>query len=131
MLKNNQPKLMLTALLRRRRQSLKSLILELGVTTHSALEIWCKKIGVVPPAIEEFVEAFPMAQMVNSPQEGIIVLEAPPVISAETGAPIDVERGPALVFLPEESSADGGEGSPEATQKKPRKKKEANPSDAE
>ena len=87
--KNHQPRLKLADLLRRRRSNLKAFIAELGVTTHAGLAIWCERMGVSAPSVEEFELAFPSTKLVNSPQEGIIVLEPPHVVDAETGAVID------------------------------------------
>jgi len=85
----NQPKLTLAHLLRRRKTTLAKFVTELGVTTHGGLQQWCDRMGVVAPTAEEFVHAFPAAAKVNSAREGVVVLEAPPVIDEPTGTPID------------------------------------------
>ncbi len=116
-LKEHQPKLTLHALLRRRRSSLASFVKELGVTTHAGLARWCDRMGVVSPTQAEFEAIFP--QKVNSPMEGVVVLEAPLVVDSETGNVIDVS-------VPDEIPP----GEPiEVPPKKPRKRKDDQPSD--
>jgi len=78
-LKNNQPQLRLADVLRRRRTTLAAFIAELGITTYTSLEIWCKRMGVNSPTQAEFEVVFPPQVHINSPQEGVIVLD-PPVI---------------------------------------------------
>jgi hypothetical protein len=93
--RSDRPRLKLADLLRRRRQTLTSIVAELGFTTHAGLAVWCDRMGLLSPTPEEFALAFPPAQKVNSPQEGIIVLEALPVIASETGEPLELESDPA------------------------------------
>jgi len=109
-LKNSQPQLRLADVLRRRRSTLAAFISELGITTYTALEIWCKRMGVSSPSKEEFEVIFPPEVHINSPQEGVIVLEPPGYASDST-------------LDPEESSLDGALEHPSDTTKKPRKKK--------
>lgn len=87
--KPNVSSLKLTELLRRRRTTLRQYIFEFGVTTYETLCEKCERIGVLPPTKEEFFEASP--PVVNSPAEGVVVLEAPPVIKELSGKPIDPE----------------------------------------
>jgi len=86
----NQPRLRLTDVLRRRRSSLKSLLDERGISTYAALEIYCDRLGVTVPRREECHAAFPTSPngLVNSPQEGVIVLNPPVVIGEATGMPL-------------------------------------------
>jgi len=51
----------------------------------------CGRLGVMAPTQEEFDAARPITERVNSPQEGVIVLEAPPVIDEISGKEIDPE----------------------------------------
>ncbi len=74
-LKNNQPNLKLSDVLRRRRSTLSSFMNELGITTYTSLCIWCKRMGMSPPTQKEFEIVFPAQVHVNSPQEGVIVIE--------------------------------------------------------
>ncbi len=120
-LKDHQPKLTLANLLRRRRTTLSHFVAELGVTTHASLEIWCKRMGVVAPTAAEFCVAFPAASRVNSAQEGVIVLEAPPVIDEATGNVIDPD---APVVPGIEVVTTAVEPPTEAAQKKIRRKKD-------
>lgn len=76
-------------------------------------------MGIAPPAQEEFDTLFPPLK-VNSPQEGVVVLEPPPVVDEQSGQVIDpdgpVEPGLEVVTGPSEPS-----------QKKKRAKKESQP----
>lgn len=94
-LKNHQPKLRLADVLRRRRSTLGALVKELGVSTYPGLEIWCGRMGVVPPTLQEFQSVVPPDMKVSSPQEGVIVLEPPPVIDERSGMQIDPD-GPII-----------------------------------
>lgn len=118
----NQPKLTLADVLRRRRSTLVVLVGELGLTTYAGLTNWCRRMGVVPPDEAQFLVAFPAAGRVNSPQEGVVVLPAPPVIAETTGAPLDPEpeTDPAL----EPEAPVGADEVTEASQKKRRPKKD-------
>lgn len=115
----NVPRLRLVDVLRRRRTTLKALVAELGLTTYSGLEIWCGRMGIVAPPEADFNLIFPPAPAarVNSPREGVIVLEAPPVIAEATGRE-----------LPEPPSEGACEPS-EPSQKKRRARKDGQPSD--
>jgi len=92
----NQPRLRLVDVVRRRRTTLKALVNELGLTTYAGLEIWCARMGMVPPSEADFNLLFPPAARVNSPREGVIVLEAPPILSEATGRelPAQPPEGP-------------------------------------
>lgn len=87
-LKNNQPNLRLADVLRRRRTNLSALVAELGITTYASLCIWCKRMGVSAPDQKEFDIIFPPDVHINSPQEGVVVLDAPnlPEIDAKNSA---------------------------------------------
>jgi len=121
------PKLKLADLLRRRRTTLKQFILDLGVSTHAALEIWCYRMGVTSPTVEDFNEACPIASKVNSPLEGIVVLNAPNVIDESSGSVIDPEApitAPGVYVITDPSFVPFDEPT-----KKLRKKKEATATD--
>lgn len=133
----NQPRLRLADLLRRRRMTLRQFLSEFGITTYEALCIRCRRMGVVAHSQEEFEQVIPAIVHVNSPTEGVVVLEPPPVIAEQTGQPLDVDL-PAwqLAGFDDPSSYDEylsgrPEGTPpeptEAAQKRPRRKKEASP----
>lgn len=79
----NLPGLKLTDLLRRRKKTLEKFINEFGITTYESLLSRCERIGVVPPSVEDFEEI--VTRPVTSPTEGIVVLNAPPIISEHTG----------------------------------------------
>ena len=85
----HQPRLRLSDLLRRRKTTLKQMLLDRGISAYGTLVIWCDRIGVVPPTEEEFREVVPTP--VNSAQEGVVVLEPPPVVEEQTGRQIDPE----------------------------------------
>jgi hypothetical protein len=79
----NLPKLTLLTLLRRRKKTLKQYMNELGIITYEELNIRCERMGIKAPSLEEFNDASPA--VVSSPTEGIVVLEAPPIIHEQTG----------------------------------------------
>lgn len=135
----NMPKLKLSDLLRRRKMTLRALLDEFGITTFNGLLIRCDRMGCAPPTEAEFKVAYPTGP-VNSPQEGVVVLEAPPVIDDISGRKIDPEAPvapevkvitePLGQLLPREYDVIGTDTAPfeeptEPSQKKPRKKKEA------
>lgn len=125
-LTNHQPKLRLADVLRRRKTTLRAFIDSLGLTTYTALDIMCGRLGVIAPTEVEFNTARPITERVNSPQEGIIVLEAPPLLDEATGLVVNepvVPRG-GLVRL-----ADDENEPTESPQKKPRKKKDSQTTD--
>ena len=136
----NMPKLKLSDLLRRRKMTLRALLDEFGITTYGGLLVRCERMGCAPPTEAEFKVAYP-DKPVNSPQEGVVVLEPPPVIDDISGRKIDPEApvapevkvitdkplGQLLTrdeLVDETDSAPSGEPT-EPPQKKPRKKKEA------
>jgi len=88
---NNAPGLKLINLLRRRRLSLKQFITEFGITTYEGLTSRCQRMGVTPPTLQEFEEVAP--PIVNSPTEGVLVLDVPPVVKEITGKEIDPDNG--------------------------------------
>lgn len=125
--KDHTPRLRLADLLRRRRTTLTTFVGSLGVTTHAALAIWCDRMGVIPPTQEEFDVSFPLSSRVNSAKEGVIVLQAPPVIDEFTGNEIDPEapvEPPGILVVIDSAPQVAVEKDTEASQKKPRKKKE-------
>lgn len=115
----NQPRLRLADVLRRRKSNLKALVTELGVATYSGLVNWCDRMGIVPPDQSEFDVHFPPLK-VNSPQEGVVVLEAPPVLDEQSGQAIDPEA-------PVEPGVEVVIGPSDQPQKKRRAKKESQP----
>ena len=96
----HQPRLKLSDLIRRRKTTLKQMLTDRGLSTYTALVHWCDRIGVMPPSEKEFNDVMPSP--VNSPQEGVVVLEAPPVLEEQTGREIDPEapvEEPGVVVL--------------------------------
>ena len=83
------PGLKLADLLRRRRVSLKSFVDQLGITTYELLLERCVRMGVQPPSQEEWNVVAP--DPVNSPTEGVVVLEPPPIVKEDTGKILDPE----------------------------------------
>jgi hypothetical protein len=83
-------------------------------------------MGVLPPSQEEFDVAFPPTKKVNDPQEGVIVLEAPPVVDGESGSEIDPDAPafPGVEVMIDEAPEVQPEGPTPATQKRLRRKKE-------
>ena len=131
----NMPKLKLSDLLRRRKMTLRALLDEFGITTYEGLVIRCDRMGCAAPSEAEFKVAYPTGP-VNSPTEGVVVLEPPPVVDDITGRKIDPEApvvpevrvitGPTASAEPTDVADAEPSGEPtEPPQKKPRKKKEA------
>lgn len=81
------PRLTLLNLLRRRRTTLARYVRESGVQTYSALVTQCERLGVLPPSVKEFEDAFPQA--VTCPTDGVVVVEPMPVVDDLTGNLID------------------------------------------
>lgn len=90
----NLPALKLTDLIRRRRLSLKQFVDQFGITTYQALEDRSSRMGVVPPTLDEWNVVAPEA--VNSPTEGVVVLEPPPVVKESSGKIIDPDTNQVL-----------------------------------
>jgi hypothetical protein len=107
----NQPRLNLKDLLRRRKMTLMQFLSEFGITTYEGLAIRCDRMGVTPPSQQDFNAVIPPEVYVNSPTEGVVVLEALPVIAESTGE-----------VLPDEETPPEAAGSP--VMKRPRRKKE-------
>lgn len=86
------PRLKLADLLRRRKMSLVQLLGEFGITTYAGLVVRCERLGVMPPSEDDFTSAFvDRSKPVNNPQEGVVVVEAPPVLDEISGKEIDPE----------------------------------------
>ena len=130
----NLPRLKLSDLLRRRKMTLRALLDEFGITTYEGLVRRCERMGCAPPTEAEFKVAYPDPP-VNSPQEGVVVLEPPPVIDDISGRKIDpdapvvpevkVITEPLGQLLPNDVVNEDAAGEPtDPPQKKPRRKKE-------
>ena len=81
----NVPKIKLIDLLRRRKTTLIKHLNEFGITTYEHLVERCDRMGVVPPSQEEFNQISPQPPTVNSPAEGVVVLDLPPIVIESTG----------------------------------------------
>lgn len=79
--KKSMSKVNLVDLLRRRKSDLTKFLTETGIVAYDTLKNHCNTMGVNPPSIEEFVAAsgnpYP-TPIVNSPAEGVVVLEPLP-----------------------------------------------------
>lgn len=84
-----QPALKLNDLLRKRKTSLKKFITETGITSYGKLQEKCQKLGVSAPSEEEFKAIVP--EPVTLQQEGIVVLDPPPLIKEGTGQKIEID----------------------------------------
>jgi hypothetical protein len=133
MVLKNQPRLKLSDLLRRRKMTLKQMLDEHGITTFETLVLRCNRMGVTPPSEDDFYAV--VKRPVNSPQEGVVVLEAPPFVEEQTGREIDPEapvEQPTVTVLtdtPFEPPVRNALVELERPQKKPRKKKEDQPTE--
>lgn len=96
----NQPKLALNELLRRRKSTLKLFLEEQCITTYGGLIAKCDMLGVLSPTETEFMDAYGTKDPVNSPQEGVVVVEpetlCQTMLSAvdDSNDKIDVEQTP-------------------------------------
>lgn len=133
MVLKNQPRLKLSDLLRRRKMTLKQMLTEHGITTYETLVIRCGRMGVTPPTEQEFHDVVP--KPVNSPAEGVVVLEPPPVVEEQTGREIDPEapvEEPGIIVLtdtPYVPPVKNALVELDRPQKKPRKKKDDQPTE--
>ncbi len=73
----NLPKLKLIDVLKRRKTSLRQFLTEFSITTYGGLFDQCQRMGIVAPTQQQFDDVVPPMTHVNSPQEGVVVLEAP------------------------------------------------------
>ena len=85
--KSTEPSIKLLDLLRRRRITLKKFISDFGINSYESLKLRCERMGVVPPAEFKFNEV-KGEEFVNSPTDGILVLEAPKIFKEKTGEEI-------------------------------------------
>lgn len=72
-------------LLRKRKMSFGVFLSEFGINSYESLKIRCERMGVEPPD-EDVFESTKPKEIVNSPTDGIVVLEAPKVIKEQTGS---------------------------------------------
>ena len=83
----NLPQLHISTLLRRRKIRPKDWLQQQGITNYEALLRRCANVGCAPWTQEEFLKF--KLPVVNSPSDGIVVLEPPLVIDEKTGSVID------------------------------------------
>ena len=94
---DNTPKITLTNVLKRRKMNLAAYVKESGIASYGALLESCKRIGVIAPPEADYDKI--AAEDVSVPTEGIVVLQAPPVIAESTGVAIEPEPE----FIPDPS----------------------------
>jgi len=82
----NLSQIKLTDLLKRKKKRLEDFITESGITTYESLKERCSRMGVLPPAKEEWSAI--RTDFVTSPTEGIIVLDPMPIIKESSGEEI-------------------------------------------
>lgn len=92
----NMPVLTLADVLRRRKISLETFVHDLGVQSYEGLVLWCNDFGVQPPSEDAYNEIRPEVR--TSQQDGVVVLDPPPVIDEQSGREIDPD---APVTVPE------------------------------
>lgn len=85
-----QPALKLNDLLRKRKTTLKKFITETGITSYGRLQEKCQKLGVSAPTEDEFKTIMP--EHVTQQQEGIVVLDPPPLLKETTGQKIEIDN---------------------------------------
>jgi hypothetical protein len=93
MKKNAKPtNIRLIDLVRRRKSTLAQTFSDLGITTYEGCLNMCASMGVEPPDERDFDRALGRnRQPVNDPQEGVIVVDTPVIVSESTGNPIPQE----------------------------------------
>lgn len=77
------PPIKLVDLLKKRKTNLKKFLETYGIVAYSTLQQKCNSLGVSPPSEQEFKEN--VNSSVSSPQEGVVVLDPPPLIKEATG----------------------------------------------
>ena len=90
----------LSSLLRKRKMSLEKFINDFGITSYEALRLRCERMGVQTPPEEKVRRFFSMEKLVNSPTDGIVVLEAPRVIAEKTGLEIELVQNSPVSLTP-------------------------------
>ena len=84
------PPIKLENLLKKRKTNLKQFLKDTGIASYVTLLQKSESMGVAPPTEEVFKEA--LGEAVSSPQEGVIVLESPKLLSEHTGQTVDVDE---------------------------------------
>jgi len=82
--KLNLPAISLVDLLRKRKMTLEKFVNEFGLASFESLKIRCERMGVAPPS-EELYNSVKSTVVVNSPPDGILVMEAPKFIAENSG----------------------------------------------
>jgi len=82
------PPIRLVDLLRKRKTNLKQFLSSSGIVAYVTLLQKCEKMGVSPPNEEEFKNA--SGPIVSSPQEGVVVLD-PPTLLSDSGQKVEVD----------------------------------------
>lgn len=82
--KNATTAIKLNDLLRKRKITLAKFITDFGLHSYESLKLRCERIGVTPPDIEVYNKA-KGTELINSPTDGIIVLDFPKIIKEKTG----------------------------------------------
>lgn len=72
-------------LLRRRKSSLKDFLKDRGVTTYEGLDALCKRLGVLTPNHQTFVDY--VDKYISNPAAGVVIIDPAPVIDELTGDP--------------------------------------------
>jgi hypothetical protein len=85
--KNATTAIKLSDLLRKRKITLSKFIVDFGLHSYESLKTRCERIGVAPPDIETYKKA-KGSDVINSPTDGIIVLDFPKIIDEKTGEEI-------------------------------------------
>lgn len=76
-------------LLRRRKTTLSKFLQERGISTYSALESVCSRLGVVTPSLEAFEACVP--SYVSDPGAGVVIIPPLDIVDEATGEKEDIE----------------------------------------
>lgn len=98
------PPIRLVDLLKKRKTNLKQFLSSSGIAAYQTLLQKCEKMGVSPPAEEEFKGV--VGPMVSSPQEGLVVLDPPDLVKDSTGEKIAVDESFSVATREEEKASE-------------------------
>ena len=103
--KNATTAIKLSDLLRKRKITLSKFIVDFGLHSYESLKTRCERIGVAPPDTETYKKA-KGSDVINSPTDGIIVLDFPKIIAEKTGEELNLEN---IYFSELENSSEENE----------------------
>lgn len=73
-------------LLRRRKSTLNQFLKDRGITTYEGLDATCKRLGVLTPNYNLFIDC--INKYVSNPSAGVVIVNPSPIIIESTGNPV-------------------------------------------